>query len=104
MQLRLAYITCENQRQAKSLARKLLKERLVACANIIPRVETLYWWKGKLESCREALLLCKTTARNVPKLIKRVKQLHSYEIPCVLALKVEKGNQKYIDWLCRECR
>lgn len=104
MPLRLLYITCENRRQAKSLGLKLLKERLVACVNIISKIETTYWWKGKLESCSEALLLCKTTARNVPKLIRRVKQLHSYEIPCVLALKVEKGNPKYIKWLEGECR
>ncbi len=104
MRLRLAYITCADAKQARALARKLLEERLVACANLVPRTETLYWWKGKIESAKEALLFCKTTAKNAPKVIKRVRQLHTYEVPCVLVLKVEKGNPKYIEWLCKECR
>jgi len=104
MALRLVYITHENRRKAKALARRLVEERLVACVNIIPQTEAIYWWKGKVAECPEAALLCKTTPKNVPKLIKRVRQLHTYEIPCVLVLKVETGNKEYIEWLCKECR
>ncbi|MBS3062803.1 MAG: divalent-cation tolerance protein CutA [Candidatus Diapherotrites archaeon] len=103
-ELRLVYVTHENHAKAKALARKLLKERLVACVNILPHTEAVYWWKDRIEACPEAALLCKTTAKNVPKLIKRIKQLHPYDIPCVLSLKVEKGNPAYLNWLEKECR
>ena len=86
-----------------SLAKKLLEERLVACANVIG-VRSAYWWKGRIEEAEEDLLVLKTWGAAVDRLVSRVKELHSYEVPEVLALRVDKCYEKYCEWLAAETR
>ncbi|MHC4849980.1 MAG: divalent-cation tolerance protein CutA [Planctomycetota bacterium] len=85
--------------QAESVARALLERRLVACVNIVPGARSLYWWQGKLEDERESLLILKTTADRVDRLIEALKDVHPYDTPELVSLPVEKGNPPYLDWL-----
>src|SRR5262245_22944651 len=101
--LRVILVTAP-RREAEPLARKLVAERLAACANLLPGVTSLYWWKGKLERSAETLIVLKTPARNVRRLLKRVKALHSYTVPEFLALGVLEANPDYAKWARTETR
>ena len=93
------YITTKNKTEAKKIAKVLLKERLCACINIFDKMSSMYWWKGKLEEANETVLIAKTTKNKFSKLSTRVKQLHSYDCPCILQLDVTGGDKEYINWL-----
>lgn len=95
----IAYITAKNQEEAKNIGETVVKEKLAACANIIPAIESVYWWKGKIEKEKESLLLLKTKKALVGRLIKRVKEIHSYDVPCVDIIPVTDGNQDYFKWI-----
>jgi periplasmic divalent cation tolerance protein len=77
-------------------------ERLAACVNILPKMESHYWWNGKIESDQEAVLIAKTRADAREALQARVIDLHPYEVPCVVFLPVAGGNPDYLDWITRE--
>lgn len=94
----IVLVTCPKT-EAESLATKLLNEELIACANIVPAVLSVYKWKGEVAKDEESLLVMKTTANFYDRLEARVKELHSYEVPEVLALSVEKGSEAYIQWV-----
>jgi len=90
-------------KNAERIARTLLDERLIACANLLPRVRSLYRWKGKVERGVETLMMMKTSSRKVAPLLKRFKQLHPYEVPEFLSLPVDAGNAAYLKWVHAEC-
>lgn len=100
----LVYVTASDQAEARHIGQALLRERLVACINLLGPVESHYWWKGKLETGHEWLLLAKTRATLGTAVIKRVKTLHSYTTPCVVALPLQKGNQDFLKWIAAETR
>jgi len=95
----IIYITTSGIEEAKKIARILLKERLVACTNIIPQIESLYWWEGNIEEDQESLLLAKTGSDLVNKVIDRVEEIHSYETPCALEIQIKMGSENYLNWL-----
>jgi periplasmic divalent cation tolerance protein len=95
----IVYITTSEVDEAKKIAKTLLRERLVACTNIIPQIESLYWWEGEIEEDQESLLLAKTRSDLVDKVIARVEKIHSYETPCALEIHVKKGSEDYLAWL-----
>jgi len=99
--LRFIYITTKNREEAKKIGSTLVKEKLAACANIIDGMESIYHWKGNIELDTECILIAKTTNHNVKKLTERVKELHSYEVPCVVSITLteQEGNEEYLDWL-----
>lgn len=84
---------------AEPLVRKLVEERLVACGNILPASVSVYRWRGEVERAAESLVVLKTTAAAVPRLIERVPELHPYEVPEVLVLPVTGGLDAYLDWI-----
>ena len=98
-QIIFAYITTQNKTEAKKIGSALVKERLCACVNIFSDMNSIYWWKGKMEEANEAILIAKTTKNKFSKLSARVKQLHSYECPCILQIDITDGNKEYVDWL-----
>ena len=98
----LIYITTSEISESKKIATALLEERLVACTNIIPQITSLYLWKGKIEMDNESLLIAKTRDDKVDQVIERVKELHSYETPCILQLEVKKGSEEYLQWMENE--
>ncbi len=93
------YITAPTREEAISLARELLAEKLIACANIIDNATSLYWWQGEIEHAKESLLICKSAATLVQAITDKVKAQHFYECPCVVATPIEGGNADYINWL-----
>ncbi|MDH5174080.1 MAG: divalent-cation tolerance protein CutA [Elusimicrobiota bacterium] len=93
------FITSGSEAEAKSLAQVLIEEKLAACVNILSGVESLYWWKGKIESSKEWMLVVKTRGEMAKKVIKRVKEVHSYEVPEVIALPIVQGNKDYLQWI-----
>jgi periplasmic divalent cation tolerance protein len=95
-------VTAGNKKEAEKIASGLIKERLAACVNIIEGVHSLFRWQGRVDSAKEALLVIKTRKSLMPKLIKKVKALHSYEVPEIIALPIICGDKKYLNWL-NEC-
>ena len=96
---RIVLTTTASLEEANRLGRALVEERLAACATIIPAVESIYSWKGKLETSSEAMLMLKTGAEQLAALEARLRQLHSYETPEFLVLSVESGSHDYLEWL-----
>lgn len=84
---------------ARKLAEKILNARLAACVNLLPSVESHYWWKGKLERSAEVLMLIKTTSAQLKRLRRVVKSHHPYETPEFIALPIASGSKKYLKWL-----
>ncbi len=95
------YIPCPDKDTANKLASTLLQEKLIACANIIPGMESMYWWQGKIETSSEHILLLKTLpSSDAGNLItKRVLELHPYDTPCVMKLKDIEINSSFQKWL-----
>lgn len=98
------YITAPDKECARLLARTLVSERLCACANIIDGMESFYWWQGVLENAHESVCIVKTTDAGYPALEKRVRELHPYAIPCVVALRLERGFAPFLQWIAEETR
>jgi periplasmic divalent cation tolerance protein len=96
------YITAKDTTQAKEIARRLVEERLAACANIIEKVSSIYWWRGKIEEDEEAFIIIKTLKDKVPAIVERVKELHTYEVPEIIALEIVEGSENYLRWLREE--
>jgi periplasmic divalent cation tolerance protein len=92
-------VTCPSRKEARAIADSLLKERLVACANIIPGVESKFWWKGKLDIAGEILLITKTAKVNFKKVELEVKKIHSYEVPEIIAIPITAGSKDYLNWI-----
>ena len=84
---------------ARRLAKAALEAKLIACANIVPAVESHYWWDGKLESSDEALIVFKTRQEHVPELERFIRELHPYDTPEFVALPLTAGSRKYLAWL-----
>ena len=98
----LVYVTTASREEALNIGRALVGERLSASANVIDGVRSIYWWQGRLMEESEASLVLKTTSDLIPTLILRVKQLHSYECPGIVALPIAHGNPHYLAWIENE--
>lgn len=98
------YITAKDAKEARKIAEALVKDRLVACANIIPKIESLYQWNSKLQNHGEVAIIGKSTAKNAKRIIKKVKELHSYDAPCVVFWPITDGNKDYLNWIRKETR
>ena len=96
------YITTSGVEESRKIAKKLVFEKLVACINIIPKIESIYLWKGEIEEDNESLIIAKTKEENIDKIIKRVKEIHDYETPAILAIPIIKGSEDYFDYLKNE--
>lgn len=96
------YITAKDRAEARAIGEKLVNERLAACVNILDGMESVYRWKGQVESAGEAVLIAKTREDLVAKLTERVKALHSYDCPCIVALPITGGNPDFLDWIENE--
>ena len=88
---------------ARRISRQLVEERCAACANILPQVESIYWWGKKVESGNEALVLFKTSAERYAALETTLRQLHPYEVPEIIALPLGAGLPEYLEWVVKSC-
>jgi periplasmic divalent cation tolerance protein len=98
MELRSVFITAKDAAEARSICRMLVEEKLIACANYFP-INSIYRWKGAVEESAEVAIIAKTRTALMERLIQRVKELHSYEVPCVVSWKIEEGNPDYLQWI-----
>ncbi len=92
-------VTTGGQQEADRIASALVEEGLAACVNIVPGVRSIYRWQGSVESGAEHLLVIKTARRLLASVVERVRDLHSYTVPEVVALPIEGGSAAYLDWL-----
>ena len=95
----IVFITASNAEEADRISSTLVKERLAACVNMAPRITSRYWWKEKIETANESLLIVKTKKSHLKKLIQKVKAVHSYTVPEVIAFPIMAGNPDYLDWI-----
>ena len=95
-------ITAKDQEEAQKIAKALVKRRQAACVNIVPAVNSYFWWKDKLEATDESLLIVKTRESLLPEVIKSVKKIHSYRLPEIIALPIIGGSRDYLEWIDSE--
>jgi len=97
----MAYVTAPDLRTARRIGRTIVRKRLAACANLWP-IESMYWWKDKLDDAREVVIVFKTRAALVRRLIEAVRALHPYEIPCIVSYRMGDALPAYTNWIDRE--
>jgi len=93
------FVTAPDLKVARKLARLALREHLVACANLVPKIESHYWWQGRIQTGAEVLILFKTIATRLPALETLISKEHPYDTPEFVALSIAGGNQRYLNWL-----
>ena len=97
--IKLGYITCKNTKEAKTIAATLLNKKLIACGNIIPKIDSVFKWKDKVVKSSESILFVKTNKSKIKKIISTVCKIHSYEDPCVVFLDLQNGNKTFMNWI-----
>lgn len=95
----LILTTTGNESEARKIAQELVGRRLAACVNIIPRIQSVYRWEGKVESAEEFLLLIKTARNRTQELQGAIRELHSYDLPELVVIAMEDGSEKYLNWI-----
>ena len=100
----IVLITASSEDEARNIAELLVNGKKAACVNIVPGVDSLFWWEGKIESARESLLLVKTKASLLPEIVELVNRTHSYEVPEIIALPIIAGSDDYLKWLDTACQ
>ena len=101
---RIVLSTAGSEDEARKIARHLVDERLAACVNIIPRMESIYRWQDKVESSAEWLLLIKTTREKSPAVRDAIRALHSYALPECITISIEDGSAAYLGWIDQSVR
>jgi periplasmic divalent cation tolerance protein len=97
-------ITAGDGEEAGRIARHLLDERLAACVNMVAGLDSHFWWRGKLDEAKETLLIVKTRGGLLPEIIEAVKEVHSYELPEIIALPIVGGSPEYLEWIDGEVK
>ena len=95
----LILVTAKNKKEAQKIASELLSEKLIACANMIEGVQSMFWWEGKIDSAKETLLVLKTKQSSFKKVEAKVRLLHSYKVPEIIALPILAGSADYLKWI-----
>lgn len=95
----LIYVTAGSRREALDIGRTLVESRLAACANVLGPMTSIYWWEGAVNEDDEVSLILKTRDGLVGKVIEKIKDMHSYDCPCVVSLPITGGNQAFLDWI-----
>ena len=100
----IVYVTADSEVEAKTIAQGLLADKLAACVNVVPKVISHYEWEGKLEESTEVMMIIKTPTKMVQAVTNKVQELHSYDVPEVIASKVQGGSHDYIDWVLQSTK
>ncbi len=103
-ELVVLFITTATAKEAQRISRVLIEQRKAACVNIVPRVSSLFWWQDKLDSAQESLLIVKTKASLLNEIVTLVREIHSYDVPEIIALPIVGGNQDYLEWISKEVK
>jgi len=96
-------ITTKDKKEANKIAQGLLQDKLIACANIIGGIQSLFWWQGKIDSSKEILLVLKSKKSLFKKIFAKVKSLHSYQNPEIIAMPIVDGSKEYLNWIDSSC-
>jgi periplasmic divalent cation tolerance protein len=96
------YVTCPSEQEAETVARTVVESGLAACANLLPGMRSIYRWQGRLETAAETVLLLKTTSDRLAAVVAKVRELHSYQCPCIAALPIAGGHGAYLEWIAAE--
>ena len=99
MSVIMIYITASHIEEAEEISKALVTEKLVACTNILPNMRSAYIWEGEYTESEEIILLAKTTADKFDAVEARVKEIHSYDCPCIISLSIDQGHTPYLEWL-----
>ena len=97
------YTTIGSEHEAKEIAKNLMDQKLIACANMFP-INSLYFWDGKLQDDCEFAIIMKTRFELVEELITELTKIHSYDVPCIVCWEISKGNENYLSWIIQETR
>ena len=97
--IKFFYITAPNKKEAERIAKKLLDKKLIACANVINKVDSYFFWKNKIQNSKEIIICGKTTSKNQKKIIQIVKSLQSYSVPCIIFFDIKNGNKDFLKWI-----
>ncbi len=95
----VVFITAADAEEARLIADVLLQQKKAACVNIVPGLSSLFWWRDKIDSAKESLLIVKTRASLLDEIVELVKEIHSYDNPEVIALPIVGGSDDYLEWL-----
>jgi periplasmic divalent cation tolerance protein len=96
---RIVLTTAGSEEEARKIAHHLVESRLAACVNIVPQIESIYRWEGKIDSSRECLLLVKTGVARVREVCETIREMHSYELPECIVLAIDSGSSGYLEWI-----
>lgn len=99
MKYTLIYITTKNKKEAEQIGRELVLKKLAACVNIFDNINSIYWWDDKIKKSKETVLIVKTRKSLTHKIIKKIKESHSYDCPCIISLLIADGNKEYLRWI-----
>jgi periplasmic divalent cation tolerance protein len=100
----VVFSTASNKKEAERISKALLTSKLVACVNIIHNIKSIFWWQGRLDQAGECLLVIKSRKKNLDKIIRLIKDKHSYDVPEIIALPIIGGNKDYLNWIDESVR
>ena len=93
---------CASQEEAEKIVQKVLKARLIACANIVPGLKSFFWWQGKIPQAAEVMVVMKTRKKYFKELSEWIQTDHSYQVPEIIALNIDEAHKEYLDWIHEE--
>lgn len=92
-------VTTKNNKEARKISASLIKAKLAACVNVVDKIDSIFFWAGKIDQAEESLLVIKSKKEKLPQIIKRVKSLHSYKVPEIIAIPIIAGDKPYLRWI-----
>ena len=95
-------VTCSSMEEAEKIGNSLVEKKLAACVNVVPEIKSIFYWKGKISRENEILLIAKSRMELFDSIQSEIKELHSYEVPEIIALPISAGSEKYLDWIREE--
>ncbi|KRH97894.1 divalent cation tolerance protein CutA [Cylindrospermopsis raciborskii CHAB3438] len=104
MKVIFLYVTCKDRDEALSIGKLLVQERLVACANIVENMDSIYWWNGEVQVEKEAILIMKSRQDLFVQIKDKISSLHSYDTPCIVAMPIDYVSETYLSWLIKETK